>query len=393
MAATQPASPAPDGRPPAEASSASGARSVFVDLARAAAVLMMIQGHTIDAVLASELRAGTLYQSWSFLRGLTSCTFLMLSGFVFTIATLRHWPAHLAPGPPVFRRLRRFGFFLVLGYALHFPVGSFDRLWQMSDERWRSFLVADVLHCIAVSLVALQALVMVTRTPRRYAMAAAALATLVVVSWPLVWRADWSFLPWSLAAYLTPRHGSLFPLVPWSGYVFFGAVMGALYVREGRTNLGAFTRRYLMGGGLALLGGAFVVRSVPLEPLGATGFWYDSPTQFMMRAGLVLLVLAAAAQISRSVVHKPPIAHALAQESLTIYAVHLCLVYGSIWNNGLYQRIGPQLGWPAAAGFAAALWAVMALWAVGWNGIKRVHPRVAGALRWGAAAFLVSRLW
>jgi hypothetical protein len=113
----------------------------------------------------------------------------------------------------------------------------------------------------------------------------------------------------------------------------------------------------------------------------------------MMRAGLVLLALGAAAHVSRSVVHKPPIVHALAQESLTIYAVHLCLVYGSIWNNGLYQRIGPELGWLPAAGFAAALWALMSLWAVAWNWLKRMRPRAAAALRWAAAAVLAGWLW
>lgn len=391
---TDPQHPAQAGaaRPEPGMPSSSGARSLFVDLGRSAAVLMMLQGHTIDALLATDLRTGTLYQSWSFLRGLTSCTFLLLSGFVFTIATLRHWPSHLAPGAPVYRRLRRFGFFLILGYALHFPVTSFSRLATMSDERWRSFLVVDVLQCIAVSLLGLQVLVMMTRTPRRYALAAAVACVLVVFAWPHVWATDWSFLPDSMAAYLTSNDGSLFPLVPWSGYVLFGAVLGVLYLREGRTNLRAFTNRYLLGGGLMLLGASIVLRWLPADLLGGTTFWYNYPSQFMMRTGLVLLVLSAASRISRSITHRPPLVHALAQESLMVYAVHLCLVYGSIWNNGLYQRIGPQLDWLSAAGFAAGIWSLMILWALAWNWLKRVHPRTARDLRLVTTAVLVWQL-
>jgi hypothetical protein len=107
----------------------------------------------------------------------------------------------------------------------------------------------------------------------------------------------------------------------------------------------------------------------------------------------VLLVLSDAAFVSRWLEHKPPLVHALAQESLTIYAVHLCLVYGSIWNDGLAQRIGPELGWLPAAGFAASLWALMVVWAVAWNWTKRAHVRVAWGIRAATTAVLVGRLW
>lgn len=358
-----------------------GARSLFVDLARFVAVLMMIQGHTIDAVLLPEARTGTLHWMWAFNRGLTSCLFLLLSGFVFTIATLRHWPAHLVPGPPVWRRIRRFGLFLLIGYGLHFPVNRLSLLAGMNDERWQSFLVVDVLQCLAITLLGLQALVMVTRTPRRYAVAAGALGVTVVMTWPLVWRADWSFLPASIAAYLTPHTGSLFPLVPWSGYVLLGAVLGTVYVRRSQTDLGTFTRRYLLGGGAAFLLLAYLTPRLPVAPLGPTAFWVDSPAQFFMRAGFVLLLLALAAGASRIIGHRPPLVHALAQESLTVYALHLVLVYGSILNDGLYQRIGQVLGWGPAIALALAMWALMAAWALGWNWLKRRHPlsRVAGA--------------
>src|SRR5688572_25880822 len=115
-----------------DAASPPSARSVFVDLARAAAILMMLQGHTVHAVLASDARTGTAFYLWSFARGLTSCAFLMLSGFVFTLATQRYWTASRPSPSATGRRLRRFGFFLCLGYALHFPTANITHLYGLS---------------------------------------------------------------------------------------------------------------------------------------------------------------------------------------------------------------------------------------------------------------------
>ena len=78
-------------------------RVIFIDLARAVAVFLMIQGHTVSALLAPEYRAGRLFDVWVFQRGLTSCLFLLLSGFAFSIATSRHWPSQVRPSHTIGR--------------------------------------------------------------------------------------------------------------------------------------------------------------------------------------------------------------------------------------------------------------------------------------------------
>ena len=100
-------------------------RVIFIDLARAVAVFLMVQGHTVSALLAPEYRSGRLFDLWVFQRGLTSCLFLLLSGFAFSIATSRHWPSHIRPSRAVVKRLVRFSLFILLGYALHFPAARF----------------------------------------------------------------------------------------------------------------------------------------------------------------------------------------------------------------------------------------------------------------------------
>ena len=76
------------------------------------------------AAIRSYLYAGTVCIA----RGLTSCLFLILSGFAFSIATARHWTLHTAVSPAILKRARRFGLFIALGYALHFPVARLSEL-------------------------------------------------------------------------------------------------------------------------------------------------------------------------------------------------------------------------------------------------------------------------
>ena len=353
----------------------------------------MLQGHTLHAVLTDDVRTTTAFGLWSFVRGLTSCIFLLLSGFVFVLATHHRWGDHLASRAVNVRRFRRFGFFLLLGYALHFPVAHLSDLSRMTDERWQSFMVVDVLQCVAVTLASLQVLVWLARTPRYHTFGAAAGCVALVLLTPLMWRTDWSGLvPRAIAAYLSPAAGSPFPLFPWGGYILLGAVLGSLYVRSGPRELGGYATQMLIGGGIAMLGVAFVGSRVPLQPFGATDFWSTSPNQFLLRSGLVLLLLGGIAHASRRV-HPPMFAiHALAQESLTIYAVHLYIVYGSAWNLGLRQRVGPTQTLLPALGYVAAMWVSMTLLACGWYSCKHRQPGVARWIRVGVAALLFGSL-
>src|SRR3954471_13864086 len=106
--------------PAPEKSRESGGRSrrvIFIDLARALAVVFMLYGHAIDGLLDPQYRTGTWFDVWTFQRGLTSCLFLLLSGFAFSIATARHWTLHITLSPAILKRARRFGLFIALGYA------------------------------------------------------------------------------------------------------------------------------------------------------------------------------------------------------------------------------------------------------------------------------------
>ena len=110
-------------------------RVIFIDLARALAVVFMLYGHAVSALLDPQYRTGTWFDIWTFQRGLTSCLCLLLSGFAFSIATARHWALHTAVSPAILKRVRRFGLFIILGYALHLPVTQLSQLSAVPPDR------------------------------------------------------------------------------------------------------------------------------------------------------------------------------------------------------------------------------------------------------------------
>jgi uncharacterized membrane protein len=372
--------PAPGAPPVAEGGAGVHARRViFIDLARALAVVLMVYGHTISALLAPEYRSGPWYDAWVFQRGLTSSLFLLLSGFAFSIATTRHWAVHMRVSPAVVKRLRRFTLFIALGYALHFPVGHLTQFAGIEADRWRSFLAVDVLQLIGVTFILIQALVMISRSRRVFMVASFVLAVLIITLTPAAWRREWTdMVPLALASYLSPAYGSQFPLFPFAASVLIGAAAGQLYARWGASHLSAFANRVLIGAGAGLALAALSTRAAGVDVFGP-GPGSGIPGEFMLRTGISLVILGLLAHASRAVTHLPHVFGAVAQESLLIYFVHLCIVYGSVWNRGLVQYIGETLTPLHTVPVVVAIIAAMVLLAWGWNRLKHTWPRTS---RW-----------
>ncbi len=363
-------------------------RVVFIDLARAAAVVMMVQGHAIDTLLAPTYRSGPGYDGWLFMRGLTSCMFLTLSGLAFTVTALHHWDDQRRLSRRLARRVLRLGFFLALAYLLRFPMATFSHLQYATDERWQSFFVVDILQVVAVVLLVLQALIGLLPSPRALGVTTLLLGVAVVVAGPLVWAIDWTaYLPLPLASYLSPAWGSLFPVFPWAGYILLGASLGVVTERWLAHDRLDHVARVMITAGIAIIAAVWVFRLMFIAPYGSIDIRV-SPGFFLLRLGWVAVVLGAITQVSVGWRGLPAVVQALAEQSLLVYAVHVALLYGSRWNTGLRESVGPSgpgavLAWVVllVAGAAAMAWA--------WSEVQRRRPALASAVRVATIAALV----
>jgi len=243
-----------------------------------------------------------------------------------------------------------------------------------------------------VTLMFVQALVMLTRSRRVFTVAALALAAAVVAMTPWAWTVDWTArLPPALAAYPSPTTGSQFPLTPWAGFLLLGAGLGQMYARWDTARLTRYANVVL------LLPGAVMLSVGLWDGLWWAPPWFAGPgsfvpPQFLVRSGACLLMLGALAHASRPIQHLPRVFGAVAQETLVIYFVHLCIVYGSVWNPGLYQAFGPTLGPGPVLICVVLLMAAMIVLAWYWNWWKHVRPRAARWVAVAALTALVARL-
>jgi hypothetical protein len=71
---------------------------------------------------------------------------------------------------------------------------------------------------------------------------------------------------------------------------------------------------------------------------------------------------------------------------LTIYVVHLVILYGSSWHRGLHVVYGPSLGLAQASLATLGVLGVSLAVALGWHELKRYADQPT---RWGVRALLV----
>lgn len=363
-------------------------RVVFIDLARAVAVVLMVQGHAIDTLLAPGYRGGPGYDGWLFVRGLTSCTFLTLSGLAFSVTALHHWDDQIRWSRRVVRRVTRLAFFLGLGYLMRFPVGKVAHLRFATPQQWQGFFVVDILHLVAVSLLGLQALMWLVRSPRAFGMVTAALGAAVVAVGPLAWQVDWAgTLPPAIAAYLSPATGSLFPLFPWSGYILVGAAFGVIVEPWLGHDTLDHVARVLVTAGVVAIAGVWLFRLMFVAPYGDIDLRV-SPGFFVLRLGAVTVLLGLLVVASAGWRGLHPLVQSLAEESLLVYAVHISILYGSRWNTGMQAMVGPS-GPGVVVGWVALLVVASAVMAWAWNRLQRTHPGLAAVVRAATIGALV----
>jgi uncharacterized membrane protein len=294
-----------------------------LDWLRGAAVLVMVECHVFNAVLAPRYREAASFVFLNWLNGFVAPAFLLVSGGVIGINLQKRWQDVLALGKTWRRLWRRIGQIFIVAYLLHLPTPF---LWQFFGPTGPHLVALwtkmDILQCIAGSLSLILLLVPVVRNARLHQLTCAVLGIVVMAALGLV--ASWgksSTLPGPLLNYLWPTGVGLFPLVPWAAFPLLGVWLGPAIFSTKKTSQQCLRA--------AAASGVFVV----MAQFAPSNGWYDGIFVFS-RLGWVLVGLAACCWLGEPVRGTRWLLE-FGQLSLWSYTVHLILVYGSGLSFGI----------------------------------------------------------
>jgi uncharacterized membrane protein len=367
---------------------ASSRRLAFIDLLRGWAVIVMIETHVVNATIQKSIAEAPWFEVINFINGLVAPTFLFASGMAFAVTTRRKREAYLSFGTPLLKQLWRLLFILIIAYILHLPKFNLKAMLEgLTERQVLVFLQADVLHCIAVTLLFLQVVLFVVRTEKLLYRVGAAMGVVILFVTPFMWGVDWlTVMPAPLAAYLNGLHFSLFPLFPWMAFILAGTIAGHAFslsqdapVPEGGP---AFPIRRF-----AYAGGALILLSFVLMPLAwvypTYDYWRYSPAFVLLRLGIVLVFAAGAMAFElKKGVSPGSLVTLVGRESLLIYTVHLMLIYGDYGTFQFRRWSDHTFNLPVAFMWTVILLALMFLLAKGWDRVRKLDPKWKLRIQW-----------
>lgn len=320
-------------------------------MARSVAILLMLEGHFVDDSLAMVYRDpnNPVFATWSYIRGFTAPVFLTVTGLIFVYLLLKN--RELAPFKNIrfkkgFKRVVELFFwgYLVQYYAFH------------------------VLECIATGIFLILVIYLIYKLIRFiplwiYFFAAG----FTIFAFYLFMREIPKGLPWPENAWYFvqnafhgPGNRAIFPIVPWVGFTMFGAMIGALLhdLHDKIRNRFFPIVVFLIGCTIYCFPKQILGGLDSIVELFAPGFHY----QFVyldwlyIKMGMVLMELSVLIWIDNTWQDKlksNSLFMRVGQNTLTIYVVHMSILYGSMTGLGLNDLFHKSLGpWEVAIGAA-----------------------------------------
>jgi hypothetical protein len=346
--------------------------------------VLMIQAHCYDSWLNPEARRTLLYRWSQELSTLAAPIFLFLCGVSFALVTegLRQ---KNRPRLQIFRTaLLRGGEILGCGFLLR--VQEFVLGYPKSP--WTDLLKVDVLNILGVSIIfmalfwwllttggsigagtgqgsaSLQMRDSVRRWRNRLIGFSLLIAAVVAIATPPLWTTHrLSFLPWMLESYINGVHncGSptpwIFSIFPWCGFAFVGLAFGLFLFsdfaqRKEVSALGVVAAIGAMACALSLWWDYSSVRVYAVYD-----YWHSSPNFFLMRCGILLLLIFAIfawCRWGRVMEGFSPFVQ-FGKTSLLVYWVHIEFVYGRLSILPKFRSTIPLATAGMVAIFAAML--------------------------------------
>ena len=317
-------------------------RLAYIDWMRGLACVLMFQTHCYDSWLSAAARKTTFFM-WSQLGGtLPAPLFLFLAGISIALVTEKLRQKSLTPNAIACTTIRRGA--EILGLGLLFRLQEYVIAWGWAP--WSDLLRVDILNTIGLSMMLMGSvcwfvLRFSSASAVRQILGVTAGGTALLISLltpPLwtTWRPRW--LPWAIETYIDGVHNLgqpqpwLFPIFPWTAFAFAGLAVGLFLLSDWARKREGAALGIAGVTGVSLIFSAKWMDARPRQIYSVYDFWHTSPNFFLIRAGLLLAILAltygwcrwGAGQWGFS-----PLIQ-LGQTSLLVYWVHLEFVYGRL---------------------------------------------------------------
>jgi len=322
-------------------------RLYFIDALRAFAIIMMMQGHFVDTLLDPIYEdSGNIYSVWAFFRGITAPTFFTISGFVYIYLLLKN-PDVALQKLRIKKGIKRGLLLVLIGYTLRIPLMS----W-LSGTFNDYFLIVDVLQCIGLGLLLLIALYYLSLKSKWLLLVLSLVSGLAIfILEPLYRGATFDFLPLVISNYLTRANGSVFTIIPWFGFISFGAALAILFNLF--QDFKVFKTVFIIG---LITAGVFLSTyssSFFISIYHKTDFIILKKVAYynylFERLGHVLILFSIFYSLNNA--FKAQWILKIGQKTLSIYVVHFIILYGSFTGLGLHQLTGATLSpWGSAIG-------------------------------------------
>jgi uncharacterized membrane protein len=334
-------------KPPWAPKMLSSQRITALDLVRFIAMMMMVQGHTIDALASPDLMNSNEFpwSWWQYARGFTAQVFLMVSGTVQVFANKRSEDGRLKQ-ETVKRRIRMAILIIAIGYLFAFPANKIWDIFFIEDKYWISFCRANILQLIGVTLFFALLLFKFTRSDKGLGRLSLTLAIIISILSPFVHKVNWfNYLPEFFASYLSFEHGSFFPVFPYTAFLFYGLYLGTVLKRQPAENRTKFIIKWLAPAGVVLIGTGYAVKWFLLD-IDLTMHPKTNLGAIIYQIGFVLVGMAFWAFIYTKTKRFSFYYAMFGKRALMVYILHLIVLYGTPWfasiGNIFYRQLSVE---------------------------------------------------
>ncbi|MHB8905958.1 MAG: heparan-alpha-glucosaminide N-acetyltransferase domain-containing protein [Melioribacteraceae bacterium] len=361
-------------------------RALFIDLLKGMALIIMIEVHVVNELLAPALKETWWFARLNFINGLVAPSFSFASGLVFVLSLQKGIDQLRTFGKEFWRKVSRIGLIFFVGYSLHIPYYSLTKiLANPTQSNLESLYTVDILQLISTGLIfLLLARIFIKSENRFYNFSLIVTAIILIIS-PLTWKIDFAqYMPLFFANYFNKMHGSLFPGFPWWAFVFSGAYVAKYYIKAKQNSTEKeFAKK------LIILGAVFYFISVIVQyflfPAELANF-RPNPFFFFERFGVILFALGVFWFYLQKKENYKSLILDVSRESLLIYWVHLQLIYREIlWGKSLIQISEKNYNLLQCLIVTAILIVLMLALAKVWGNLKGRYPVYS---RWVTVAVL-----